>query len=120
MATSTLFDEGYDTKNSVSSDGSFYTARSHVSDEAFPNNIASPIESSSSATLRADSPEASNSVLSDTRSATMDYEPMLMDDDQALGPSVKIHEVSAHGPLRAQHCEAILPARRDGFARLVN
>lgn len=25
---------------------------------------------------------------------TMDYDPMLMEDDQALGPSVKIHAVS--------------------------
>ncbi|OIW27343.1 hypothetical protein CONLIGDRAFT_425001 [Coniochaeta ligniaria NRRL 30616] len=34
-------------------------------------------------------------TITDTAAAAMEYDPMMMDDDQALGPTVKIHEVGA-------------------------
>jgi hypothetical protein len=61
------------------------------------NEPTSPRESSDSFTLSSATVcgDTTPSASSTTQTAAMDYDPMMMDDDQALGPSVKIHEVSA-------------------------
>lgn len=51
----------------------------------------------------------------DPLAAAMDYDPMMMEDDQALGPSVKIHEVSCLA-LRARRRTTLLNLYWNGAA----